>query len=231
LGDSTPITFTVQRTGGVAGTASTVDFALSGTATAGVDYDSVLPAGGQLSFAAGETSQQLTLLVLGDEMDELDESISATLSNPTAPGTAVLAADIASTLIVDDDGTPSLNLLAPATVDEGAGTALLTMTLSHPSAQTVMVDIATSDGTATAGADYTPLTQTVSIPAGQTAVTLTMAIAGPAYRPGIGRWPLTAQYAIFDLLPAPRIHVSLNDVAVMSPKMSTSLIIPIFDRP
>jgi hypothetical protein len=55
--------------------------------------------------------------------------------------------------------------------------------------------------------------------------------AGPAYRPGIGRWPLTAQYAIFDLLPAPRIHVSLNDVAVMSPKMSTSLIIPIFDRP
>ena len=54
--------------------------------------------------------------------------------------------------------------------------------------------------------------------------------AGPAYRPGIGRWPLTAQQTIFTLLPAQRIHVSLNDVAVMTPKMSTSLIIPILDR-
>lgn len=54
--------------------------------------------------------------------------------------------------------------------------------------------------------------------------------AGPAYRPGIGRWPLTAQYTIFSLLPAHDIHVSLNEVAVMNPKMSTSLIIPILDR-
>jgi hypothetical protein len=54
--------------------------------------------------------------------------------------------------------------------------------------------------------------------------------AGPAYRPGIGRWPLTAQQSIFSLLPAHRIQVSLNDVAVMTPKMSTSLIIPILDR-
>ena len=54
--------------------------------------------------------------------------------------------------------------------------------------------------------------------------------AGPAYRPGIGRWPLTAQQTIFRLLPTQRIHVSLNDVAVMTPKMSTSLIIPILDR-
>ena len=54
--------------------------------------------------------------------------------------------------------------------------------------------------------------------------------AGPAYRPGIGRWPLTAQQAIFALLPAHLIQVSLNDVSVMTPKMSTSLIIPILDR-
>jgi hypothetical protein len=54
--------------------------------------------------------------------------------------------------------------------------------------------------------------------------------AGPAYRPGIGRWPLTAQKTIFALLPAHRIQVSLNDVAVMTPKMSTILIIHILDR-
>jgi hypothetical protein len=54
--------------------------------------------------------------------------------------------------------------------------------------------------------------------------------AGPAYRPGIGRWPLTAQESIFTHLPAQRIQVSLNEVAVMTPKMSTSLIIPILAR-
>ncbi|MCB8945951.1 MAG: hypothetical protein H6658_19570 [Ardenticatenaceae bacterium] len=54
--------------------------------------------------------------------------------------------------------------------------------------------------------------------------------AGPAYRPGVGRWPLTAQYTIFDLLPTHLIEVSLNDAAVMFPRMSTSLIIPIMDR-
>lgn len=54
--------------------------------------------------------------------------------------------------------------------------------------------------------------------------------AGPAYRPGIGRWPLTSQYTIFALLPTHFIHVSLNEQAVMAPRMSTSLIIPILDR-
>ena len=54
--------------------------------------------------------------------------------------------------------------------------------------------------------------------------------AGPAYRPGIGRWPLTSQYTIFTLLPTHLIHVALNEQAVMTPRMSTSLIIPILDR-
>ena len=54
--------------------------------------------------------------------------------------------------------------------------------------------------------------------------------AGPAYRPGIGRWPLTSQHIIFNLLPTHLINVTLSEYAVMTPKMSTSLIIPILDR-
>ena len=227
LGHSTPITFTVQRTGGVTGTASTVDFALSGTATAGVDYGSVLPAGGQLSFAAGETSQQITLLVLGDEIDEVDESIIATLSNPTAAGTAVLAADTATTVIVDDDGTPSLNLNAPATVDEGASSVTLTVTLSHASAQTVTVDVATSDGTATAGADYAPLTQTVSIPAGQTAVTLTVAIVDDAEVEGDETFHVTLsnpQNGVLGGMAQVTITIVDNDVPPATPTIYLPLI-------
>ena len=54
--------------------------------------------------------------------------------------------------------------------------------------------------------------------------------AGPAYRSGIGRWPLTAQYTLFTLLPTHLIDVSLNETAVMTPRMSTSLIIPILKK-
>ncbi len=54
--------------------------------------------------------------------------------------------------------------------------------------------------------------------------------AGPAYRPGLGRWPIETQHVIFDRLAPQTIGVTLNEQLVMMPKQSTSLIIPIFDR-
>jgi hypothetical protein len=50
---------------------------------------------------------------------------------------------------------------------------------------------------------------------------------GPPYRPGIGRWPLAAQQAIFDRLPAREIGMSLDGYLYMRPLKSTSLIIPL----
>ena len=51
--------------------------------------------------------------------------------------------------------------------------------------------------------------------------------AGPAFRPGLGRWPLETQRVVFDRLPARRIGVSLNQSLVMTPIKSTSLIVPL----
>jgi hypothetical protein len=51
--------------------------------------------------------------------------------------------------------------------------------------------------------------------------------AGPAFRPGLGRWPLEAQRTVFDRLPAHQIGVSLNPSLVMTPIKSTSLIVPL----
>ncbi len=48
-----------------------------------------------------------------------------------------------------------------ALVTEGANTVSFTVTLSTPSNQTVTVDVVTTDGTATAPTDYTPLPPTV----------------------------------------------------------------------
>jgi hypothetical protein len=54
--------------------------------------------------------------------------------------------------------------------------------------------------------------------------------AGPAYRPGLGRWPLEVQQTVFSKLPAEAIGVMLTDDLVMLPRQSTSLIIPLYDR-
>ena len=55
-----------------------------------------------------------------------------------------------------------------ATVDENVGAADFTVTLSRSATSAVTVDVATSDGTATAGSDYVSVNRTVTIPAGQT---------------------------------------------------------------
>ena len=54
--------------------------------------------------------------------------------------------------------------------------------------------------------------------------------AGPAFRPGLGRWPLGTQHTVFSRLPAQIIEVSLTEDLVMMPRQSTSLIIPLYDR-
>lgn len=54
--------------------------------------------------------------------------------------------------------------------------------------------------------------------------------AGPAYRPGLGRWPLEAQSTVFSRLPTQEIGVVLTEDLVMLPRQSTSLIIPLHDR-
>ena len=73
-------TFTVTRTGGTAAfdlTYATAD----GTAKAGSDYASI--AASVLSFAAGETSKQVSVTINGDTSAEADETFFLNLSKAT----------------------------------------------------------------------------------------------------------------------------------------------------
>ena len=54
--------------------------------------------------------------------------------------------------------------------------ATITVMLSAVTGLDVMVDYASSDGSATAGSDYTAVSGTLTIPAGQTAVTFNIPI-------------------------------------------------------
>lgn len=129
----------------------TVDFATAnGTALAGSDYTAN---SGKLTFAPGERNKSFTVVIRADTLDESDENVALTLSNATgatlnAPGMALLT-------ITDDDPMPTVQFAQATTaVNESNSTLSITVTLNAPSGQLVTVNYASSNGTATEGADY-----------------------------------------------------------------------------
>ena len=166
-------TITVNRTSGTAG-GVTVQFATSdGTATAGADYTAVTQT---LTFGPGQTSQTITIPITDDNLFEPTETVNLTLSNPTG---GTLGSPAAAVLSIVDNELPSVFQLSdapPYSVSEGAGPATITVTRTAGTAGGVTVQFATSDGTATAGADYTAVTQTLTFGPGQTSQTVTIPI-------------------------------------------------------
>ena len=73
----------------------------TGTATSGADYEEVVP--DTLFFEPGETTKSIDVMVLGDTLQELDETVVLRLSATDSSLLAVSTALIAGT-IVDDDG-------------------------------------------------------------------------------------------------------------------------------
>ena len=72
--------------------------------------------------------------------------------------------------------------VADASVDEGSNASLaFTVTLSHAAAQSVSVDYATSDGTATAGADYTATSGTLTFAVGDTSKSVSVPVLDDAH--------------------------------------------------
>jgi Calx-beta domain-containing protein len=171
---TTTATFTVSLSSGV-GQQVTVDFATAdGTATAPADY---LPGGGTLIFPPGSTTQNVSVTVNGDLLDEPDETFLVNLSNPT---NATIADGVGVGTITDDDPPPALSI-GDAAVTEGdatPATATFTVTLGAPSGQTVTVNYGTADGTAVAGADYVTTAGTLTFPPGTVVQTLDVTVLG-----------------------------------------------------
>ena len=120
-----------------------------------------MAAGGALNWAGGVAGDRtITVQVNGDEIYELDEFFNVVLSGIS--GGEVTPATLTSTIaITNDDPVPTVSIES-VTVDEAAGTATVTATLSLDTYETVTVSYATSDGTAVAGSDYTAVGSTLS---------------------------------------------------------------------
>jgi Calx-beta domain len=157
------------------GSTVTVSYATADvTATAPADYTSRT---GTLTFNAGQTSKTISVPVVGDTLDEDDETFVVNLSAPT---NATVADAQGIGTIVDNDATPSVGI-NNATVTEGdvgTVTATFTATLSAVSGRTVTVDYATADITATAPTDYAAASGTLTFPAGTTTRTIPIAVQG-----------------------------------------------------
>ncbi len=117
---TTPVTFTVTRSGGT-DAASSINYAIGGTATNGSDYNNIGGTSGTTSltgiinFAQGQTAKTITMNVLGETLVEPNETISVTLSNPVAPGSnPTITPQAATTTIVNDDVTPALRRVSVA---------------------------------------------------------------------------------------------------------------------
>src|SRR5207249_7680227 len=97
-------TFTISLSAAMTSTV-TVAYATSKvTATAATDY---VTASGVATVPAGQTSTTVTILVIGDTMDEPDETFNIKLSSST---NAIISAATGVGTILDDDPTPTLSI-------------------------------------------------------------------------------------------------------------------------
>ncbi len=126
---STPFTFTVSRTGDTSGL-TTVDYTVFGSGvnpTNATDF-----AGGTLdriTFAPGESSKTVMVLVKGDTSIELDEQFTLLMWN--ASGSATITTNSATGTILNDEVTLSV-VAGNATKAEGnSGSTPFTFTVSR----------------------------------------------------------------------------------------------------
>ena len=153
----------------------TVDYTVTSTASAGDDY---VLANGTVTFAAGELTKQVVLDVLDDQLDEDDETVTITLTNPTNAfldaTTPVHVHTILDTLV---DPPPTIQFQAAASTFAESGAAQnIVVTLSAPSGRTVSVTYAIDAASNASAADITVPAGPLSIPAGATSGNIAVTI-------------------------------------------------------
>ena len=191
-GDSgvTTFSFEVTRAGIITDSTAvtTVDWVVTPSGANGVEaadfVGGVFPSG-TVTFGPGETSRTIEVQVLGEDLVEVDEDFTVTLSNAqnADPNLDTLQINVASqtaTIVNDDSANITINDVTVQEADAGdTTTAQFTISIDQPADEDITVLVTTSDGTATtANNDYVSRSQTVTIPRGSATATFDVVVVG-----------------------------------------------------
>jgi len=167
-------TFTISRIGDTS-SALTVNYALSGTAQNGTDYQ---PLGTSVTMAAGASFATVTVTPIDDTVVEGNETVVLTILQDAAY--TVGSANSATITIADNDGTappgePVLTLEAvdPEASESGPDNGVIRFHRTGDTSQAIQVSW-TFSGTAVNGVDYQQLPTTSPFPAGLADADLTI---------------------------------------------------------
>ena len=177
IAPATAFTFTVTRTGSAA---TDVTWTVNHGTTTAADFTG--PLTGTVSFTGAETTETITINVVGDLTVESDEAFTVTLSGPT--GVATISTGTANGTITNDDTSDVSVVVAPTSVSEdGAGNLVYTFTRDDTSSETPALTVSfTVAGSAGFGSDYsqtgaasfTTTTGSVTFLAGSNTATVTV---------------------------------------------------------
>nr|WP_255651232.1 Calx-beta domain-containing protein [Cesiribacter sp. SM1] len=172
-----------------------IAYTLSGTATAGTDFES--PAA-QLLIKAGQTSAKLTIAVKADEEAEQEETVILTLQAPAAEDVILDEAGKAATLKIRDNDEEqevepallSVTVAKHAEEDNREGTFLISSSIALPVDVIISYSLA---GSATADTDYVSPGGQVVLKAGQTSVEVAIKVKADTEAEGIETVVLSLQ--------------------------------------
>ena len=169
--------FTVSLSRGITKALTVAWSASAGTASA-ADF---VGTSGTVTFPAGSpdnATQTITIPVTDDLAPEATERFSVTLGTITgkpAPQVSIESGKGTANADIAENDAVTVSVSGDERVAEGESAAYTISLDSAASTQAVTVDYTTTDKTALAGTDYTAVSGTVTIAAGQTSGTVTVA--------------------------------------------------------
>ena len=143
-----------------------------GIATVGTAQDDVLDASQvQIPMNDQTTSTQVTITINDDDVREGNEVFTVSLAN--ADVDSALSGTVSFDVTITDEEDVPVLTIGDATVNEGAGTVDVIVTLTGQTVFGASVDYATLADTATEGSDYTGVSGPINFPANTTQALIT----------------------------------------------------------
>ena len=162
-----PGAFTFSR-GGCTNSALTINYTVSGTATAGVDYVAL---SGSATIPAGATLVVVTVTPVDNALSQCPRTVVVTISSNV--NYLVGSPNSATVTIADNDSTVTIAATDASASETGPDPGVFTVTRTGCTTVGLAVSYVLS-GTASNGLDYIALPGTVTIPSGASTATITV---------------------------------------------------------